>query len=369
MIDFEVEAVDHPGGRPPEHRRVRLHPQPDTRSTPDAAATATTRGTSSSTCRPGSIADPHASPQCDDADFAANTLPDRAPRSVLIRIGFDNETPPVQPLFPIPVYNLDDPSGTGGPVRLSRPADHQLPVFTIASARTEGDYGLEPDHDGHHPRPRRSGSASSKRKSGGSRRTPANDLERLGPQGCEPTHTGRVNRLRRRFPSTSPPRAYLNNPTTCGEPLIAGLDVQWYDHYRESTSTSPFPATDRAATSSAFNPSLSAARPRPRPTPPRASTSISRSPRATSPSVPLLVLDPRRRRDAAGRVLDQPQRRRRQDRLHRRGGAFRHRATSPRTARSPRRSAPCRSTARALPGPIPGFVYLGEPQARRTATG
>ena len=45
----------------------------------------------------GVIADPHALPQCDDADFAANNCPIES-QIGLIRIGFDNETAPIQPL-------------------------------------------------------------------------------------------------------------------------------------------------------------------------------------------------------------------------------------------------------------------------------
>ncbi len=82
---------------------------------------------------------------------------------------------------------------------------------------------------------------------------------------------------------------------------------------------------------------------------------------AAQPDRPVAVGDQGDDRHPAGRLLDQPQRRRRQDLLLRRRSA-----TS-----APRSAAQCPEFSKvgtveidssALPGPIPGCIYLGEPQ-------
>ena len=111
-----------------------------------------------------------------------------------------------------------------------------------------------------------------------------------------------------------------------------------------------------------FNPSLFGRRPRPGRLTPRASTSICTVPQSDDPSVP-----PPPRSTAPTVTLPEgfsinANAVRRQVRLHRRRGAFRTGATSPPTALSSRRSGRFRVESSALPGPLPGFVYLGEPK-------
>jgi hypothetical protein len=304
----------------------------------------------------GVIADPHALPQCDDADFAANTCPISS-QIGLIRIGFDNETPPVQPLFPSPVYNLTTHPGQAGLFGFPAPILNS-PVFTIASARTEGDYGLNlSTTDITHVLGL--GISVLEEKIWGIPAEPANDLERLGPQGCDPTHTSPVEDCVEGFSSTSPPRAYLNNPTTCGEPLLAGLDVQWYDHYRESTSA-PFPVTT-GCDQLAFNPSLFG-----RPTTTEADTASGFDvdltvPQSTDPSVPLSS-------SIHGADVTLPE-----------GFSINANAADGKTACTDAEAhfdrrdlaADCPEFSKigtlsiessALPGPLPGFVYLAEPK-------
>ena len=78
------------------------------------------------------------------------------------------------------------------------------------------------------------------------------------------------------------------------------------------------------------------------------------------PGHPLALGDQGEQRGTAGRLLDQPERRRRQDRLLGRAGQPRHRGWPP-SARSTRRSARTELQSSALPGPIFGYIYLGEP--------
>ena len=84
-------------------------------------------------------------------------------------------------------------------------------------------------------------------------------------------------------------------------------------------------------------------------------------PQVTSPSVPSPSEIRATDGDAAGRVHDQPQRRRREDRMHR----WRSRESGPgkpRNARRRRRSGTLTIDSSALPAPIPGYIYLSEPR-------
>ena len=100
----------------------------------------------------GVIADPHALPQCDDADFAANTCPISS-QIGLIRIGFDNETPPRPAAVPVSRLQPHDPSGTGGSVRVPGP-DPQLAGLHHRQRADRGRLRPQSEHDRHHPRPR-----------------------------------------------------------------------------------------------------------------------------------------------------------------------------------------------------------------------
>ena len=151
-------------------------------------------------------------------------------------------------------------------------------------------------------------------------------------------------------PSNSPRIPFLENPTTCGEPLTSSLEILAYDS-GTSIAESPYPATTGCDQLS-FNPSLYA-QPTTTATDTPSGLEVDLSvPQQQSPDSPLSLRDPRRHRQPARGLLDQPQRRRRQDRLHRRRSALRHRRKKP-SAPNPPRSAASRSTAPPSPAPFP----------------
>ena len=106
-----------------------------------------------------------------------------------------------------------------------------------------------------------------------------------------------------------------------------------------------------AATSSASTRASTPSRPPPRPTPPPASTSTSASP-SSQPDGPLALRAARATVTLPAGLLDQPQRRRRQDHLLRRRSALRHRRRSP-VPRVLQDRQPRRSTARPSPARCP----------------
>ena len=119
--------------------------------------------------------------------------------------------------------------------------------------------------------------------------------------------------------------------------------IEYYDGTSKCTPESPWPPTTGCDQLS-FNPSLTA-----KPTTSRRRHAVGRrrrpqSPAAAEPDDAVAVGAPHVADHAARGLLDQPQRRRRQGRLHRRRAAIGTRRRPP--ARSSRRSAPSSSTAR-----------------------
>jgi hypothetical protein len=199
----------------------------------------------------GLIADPHALPQCTDADFATTNCPTES-QIGLVAIGFNGASPPLNPLFPTPVYNLVPRPGQAGLIGFPAPIINS-PVFTVASARTEGDYGLNLSTlDVTHPL--QIGTSTIELTIWGVPADPVHDIGRLGPQGCDATHTSPIEDCVEGFGSNAPPQPYLSNPTSCGQTPTIDVEIEWYDHFRQSSS-SPFPATT-GCDLLGFNPSL-----------------------------------------------------------------------------------------------------------------
>ncbi len=192
---------------------------------------------------PGLIANVHATPQCTAANFARNDCPDDSQVGVVTvklveehgAIGFRN----------VAVYNLIPQPGQPGVLAWQAP-EIGLPVYTVLSARTGGDYGLDaltsgithslaleeyeeelwgvPADPSHDPL-----------------RYPDPSKEVFGPKGG---------------PSDSPLTPFLQNPTRCAGPLTSTLLITAYDE-TQATSTSTWPATTGCDQLS-FDPSLSA---------------------------------------------------------------------------------------------------------------
>ena len=164
--------------------------------------------------------------------------------------------------------------------------------------------------------------------------------------------------------SNSPLTPFLQNPTTCDSARSTrSLDVLSYDGGTDQRRR-PLAADDRLRPAQLQPEPLRAADDDRDRLAPRGSTSTSTVPQQLSPTIP----SPTELRGATVTLppglLDQPQRRRRQDRLLGRRSELRHRPKQP-TARSSPRSAASTIDSSALPGPLPGFVYLGRAAARQ----
>lgn len=237
----------------------------------------------------GLIGNPHATPQCTVADFAADHCPvDSQVGIVEIFVDSNVET---SSLFLAPLFNLVPPPEEAGLLGFKSGA-LDSPSFEVISARTGGDYGLDVDvtnilhafplsqvkqvtwgipaapiHDdlrfgrdqpailapgliGDHP--------DELCDAGGVRSTddPATVIQTCftGP-GQTPASIGAwEGGPGGPVASNSPETPFLQAPTTCGVPLETTLDVLSYDE-GESHTSSPWPATTDCA-SLTFNPSL-----------------------------------------------------------------------------------------------------------------
>ena len=165
-------------------------------------------------------------------------------------------------------------------------------------------------------------------------------------------------------PSNSPPEPFIEAPTACGEAAQSGIDVLAYDG-TEAHADAPFPEVTGCDVLS-FNPSL-AARPSTGATDSPSGLDVDLTvPQYESPNGPLALGDPRHRNGPARGLLDQLQRRRRQDLLHRRGSELRYREE----AHCPEFSkiGTLNIDSSALPGPLPGLPLPRRTHCPATAT-
>ncbi len=222
----------------------------------------------------GFIGSPHTIPQCSLAEFALiECSPDTQVGVVFIELGegeeevkeFERETGEALG-FVSPIYNLQPHPGAAGAIGSVAPLIH-LPIETQLSARTGSDYGLDATTLGlfHFiPIPRLSLYLW------GDPADPSHDLSRFPlPHGgkqdvCEGTINNQAEGPGKPFgfgchpvlPSSAANLPYLENPTTCGIPLSAGLDLAYYDGTKLHADT-PWPATT-GCDQLTFNPSLTA---------------------------------------------------------------------------------------------------------------
>jgi len=306
----------------------------------------------------GVIGDPHATPQCTEVEFGSSTCPVDAQVGL---VAFGTGV--------VPVFNLEPTPGNAGLIGFTVPIIH-VPIYEIINPRTESDYGLkfsilgitlhkfqptteifqriwgvpaDPIHD-HLRFPY--GQAVCL---GGAPPEVQIDFAKL-PLGCFDNYTGSVS-------SNSEAKPFISNPTTCGVPLSASLEVDSYDGGIANASTS-WPATTGCDQLS-FNPSLYAQ--------PTTSATDSPSgidvnlqvPQQVSPSVP----SPSEIKSATvslppGFTINP-------------GAADGKSACTDAEAKfGTEQEAACPEFSKvgtlsiessALPGPIPGYVYLGQP--------
>ena len=298
----------------------------------------------------GVIGDPHSTPQCTAADFGNLTCPTDSQVGTAVT-GLNEEAPPAQGFGTLAVYNLIPHPGQAGLLAFTVPLVN-FPVYIVINPRTESDYGLNATVTNiNHVFP------LSVVELGlwGVPASPSHTPLRLR-KGCDPffgsppCYPG--------VPSNSPEKPFLDNPTTCGVSLTAYLNVLSYDLEATEAETT-YPATTGCDQLS-FNPSLFA---QPTTTQTDAASGLEANlqvPQGESPSVPspseirstLVTLPP--------------------------GFSINPNAADGKTSCSDAEArfgteeeAQCPEyskvgtvtlTSSALPGPLPGFIYIAEPK-------
>lgn len=297
----------------------------------------------------GIIADPHAVPQCTAADFGEDRCPvDSQVGKVVLNVS--NETVGQRGLALTAVFNLVPHPGEAGLIAFNVPL-LASPIFIVVNPRTESDYGLNlAVTDINHL----FGLADQVLTLWGIPADPSHDAERL-PVGWDSFEQGTAPPQ----PSDSPLAPYLNNPTTCGVPLSATARVLAYDLGTSEATTSYPPTTGCDQLS--FNPSLYA-QPTTTATDSASGLAINlQVPQQQSPTVP----SPSEIKEA---TLELPK-----------GVSINPNAADGKSACTDsearfhtQEEAQCPEFSKvgslsvissALPGPLPGYIYIGEPQS------
>ncbi len=238
----------------------------------------------------GLIGNPHATPQCDIASFSSDQCPVDSQVGVaeikVTGLPGDPHSSFGSVGFLSPVYVLVPPPGDVA--LLGFKATYNLPVFTVISARTESDYGVDatveniihffpllsvkqdlwgvpadPSHDD-----LRFGLGQHAEISGGfateicdasgnpSTNDPSTMFVYCPPDGFEGAigEGGFENSPGHVVSSSSPLTPFWQNPTTCGESLATSLDILGYDDSETHADSLWPPTTDCGQLS--FNPSL-----------------------------------------------------------------------------------------------------------------
>jgi hypothetical protein len=298
---------------------------------------------------PGVIGDPHATPRCSQKDFAAFQCPAETQVGG-IRIGLNAELPHTVDFGGVlPIYNLEPHPGEAGLIAFRVPL-LESPIFQSINARTESDYGLDVQSEFiTHLLPL----AWAQEILWGVPADPIHDVDRAPPGWdpfFEPTHVP--------TPSNAPAKPFLSNPTTCDqEDLEAHLAITSYDKGVSNADTE-FPPTTGCDQLS-FNPSLYA-QPTERSTDAPSGLDVDlQVPQQSSPEVP----SPSEIRETTVALPE--------------GFTINPSAADGKTACSDtqaklhtRLEAECPEDSKvgtlslnssALPGPIPGYIYLGSP--------
>jgi hypothetical protein len=192
----------------------------------------------------GFIGDPHAIAQCSLEQFTLAKCPVDSQVGVLdLQNGF----------FRTPIFNMiphpDEPGLVGFPVPASQTA-----AFVVLHGRTGGDYGLDATSGPiYHLLPFNDVGVHL----WGVPADHSHDVNRFSPEQilgvqCEPYPGGCFEP----FASGVAPTPYLQNPTTCGVPLAASVDVRYYEG-TVAHAESPWPATT-GCEKLTFDPSLTA---------------------------------------------------------------------------------------------------------------
>ncbi len=194
---------------------------------------------------PGVIGDPHATPTCDAEDFATENCPPETQVGTAT-ISVNAEPPGTEGFGLIAVYNLEPHPGDAGLIGMTFPFLH-FPIFQSINSRTESDYGLDVTTVNiTHLLPL----AFVEEKLWGVPAASENDAERF-PTGWDSFLEGQNPPTR----SNAPEKAFLSNPTTCDQQnLAANVSITSYDR-GVTNATTPYPPTT-GCDQLTFNPSL-----------------------------------------------------------------------------------------------------------------
>jgi hypothetical protein len=198
----------------------------------------------------GAVPNASAGGHCSASDFGENRCPIDAQIGV-VYLNLVGEVGGTKSTFTaIPVYNLVPHPGQAGLAGFFVPL-LASPVFTVIEGRTESDYGLEFAVTGisHFL----GGLTGIEQIIWGVPADPKNDALRIHPRGCEPYEIA-FHPCEGGTPSNLPLEPFIDAPTMCGAPLESALRVESYD-LEVTTANSPYPATTGCDQLS-FNPSL-----------------------------------------------------------------------------------------------------------------
>jgi hypothetical protein len=294
---------------------------------------------------PGVIGNPHATPRCSTMEFAQDICPVDSQVGVATA---DVALFGCSPCFrmKVPLYNLV-PLPEQAALLGFKAFLFSYPTYTVLSARTDGDYGLDAKVTAIN---QSFALARYKQVLWGVPAAKVNDGERFKSGGAFPVDPPAA--------SNSPEIPFLQNPTTCAGPLTSNIELVAYDH-GVSHASAPWPATTGCDQLS-FNPSLAA-----QPSTPQTDTASGLDvdldvPQILSPSTPSAS-------QIRSATITLPE-----------GFSINPNAADGKTscsdaearigtteeARCPEHSkvGNLSLTSSALPGPIPGNIYLGEPR-------
>ena len=191
----------------------------------------------------GVVGDPHATPQCTQADFGEDLCQIDSQVGITCAIISCH----------VPIYNLVPPPGQAGLLGFFVPLV-SIPIYIDINARTGTDYGLTTSVTGlTHILP----FSETDLTLWGVPADSSNNIERDGPVGCDPSGTG-GGRGRPDcsggYTSNAPVLPFLENPTSCGVALSASVENLSFD-LGTSQMEAPYQATTGCDQLS-FNPSL-----------------------------------------------------------------------------------------------------------------
>ena len=190
----------------------------------------------------GVIADPHAAAICNSQQFGLDECPADSQMGVVEpTVVFDTGT--IQTGY-TPLYNLEPQPGQAGLLGF-KTFLFNFPIYQVISARTDGDYGLRSETTGI---TQMFALAGFKQWMWGVPASPANDALRFKHGGSFPSGNP--------TPSNVPEKPYFSAPTACARPLESKITTIGYDHVVHNGSA-PWPPTT-GCDQLGFNPSLAA---------------------------------------------------------------------------------------------------------------